>query len=594
MKTKRNLFTEALIVLMMICGLIFTACPSGESEEENEDPFDTRNAAKPVITLQPASSAYLTTDAIAPLTVEATVSDDGVLSYQWYSVTGFENTGGTAISGETSASYTPPATTGESYYYVDVTNTNEKAENIKTRVTPSAPVIIRVYETEPAAPGASVTIDNTTRYQYVRGFGAMSNVWTSPDMQIEDIDSMFSPDKLGLNILRICLYPNMQEVISGNDSSGQTAGIDNSDYYDFVARVNKYGGYVLASPWTMPPEWKTNNSRTGGGHLKAEYYQVYADYLKDYCQDMYDNGAPIYTVSIQNEPNWAATYDGCEWSAEEMRDFFKQVGHFTDGVKGYGGGKEIDTVLTMNGESANTATINDAAIDDPAADANIDIYARHIYGNVQQYYQKAKDKNKEMWMTEHNINSGSAATYPQDSTWNYVWKVLNEVDVCMRLNDMEAFIWWYGKRFYSFIGDGQYGTIEHAILPRGYAFSHYAKFAKESTRVGLTSSGIASINGPSFTSVDNLEVKATAYESDDGNTLSLVIYAPTDATGKNGTDVGALRINLPEGFVAKTAYAMVSNGTKLGADEPVVLNRDKKSADITLPAGTIISVRFTK
>jgi O-glycosyl hydrolase len=438
----------------------------------------------------------------------------------------------------------------------------------------------------------TITIDTNTKYQYVRGFGGMSNVWTSPDMQVEDIEKMFSPDGLGLNILRICIYPDNDLIVQ--NLGDQADGIDNSDYYDFVKKVNGYGGYVLASPWTMPPEWKSNNSRTGGGSLLPEYYQSYADYLKKYCQTMLNNGAPIYTVSIQNEPNWAATYDGCEWSPEEMRDFFKQVGHFTDGVKGFGGGQEIPAVLTMNGESANHPNINDAALDDPDAAKYIDLIGRHIYGNAQIKYEKAKNLGKEVWQTEHNINSGSEATYPNDSTWNYVWRFLNEVDLSMRLNDENVFIWWYSKRFYSLIGDGQFGTEDHAILPRGYALSHFAKFAKESTRVGLTATGIGSrFNGATFNQ-NSTDVKATAYESKDGNSISLVVFTPTTVSGNNGVNVGDLTINLPEGFTAQSASAIISTADKKAQDHPVTLNDDKKSATVNVPASAIVSVKFTK
>jgi O-glycosyl hydrolase len=438
----------------------------------------------------------------------------------------------------------------------------------------------------------TITIDTNTRYQYVRGFGGMSNVWTSPDVQVEDIEKMFSSEGLGLNMLRICLYPDNDLIVQ--NLGEQAEEIDNSDYYDIVKKVNELGGYVLASPWTMPAEWKTNNSRVGNGHLETTYYQTYADYLKAYCQTMLENGAPIYAVSIQNEPNWAASYDGCEWFPEEMRDFFKQVGHFTDGVEGFGGGQKIPTVLTMNGESANNPNINDAALNDADAAKHIDLIGRHIYGNAQVRYNKAIDMGKEVWQTEHNINSGSEATYPNDSTWNYVWRFLNEVDLSMRLNDENAFIWWYAKRFYSFIGDGQYGTEEHAILPRGYAMSHFAKFAKESTRVGVTATGIGSrFNGTTFNQ-NSTDVKVTAYESKDGNSISLVIFTPTTVRGANGITVGDLTINLPADFTAQSVEAIISTADKKAADHTVTLSEDKKSAVVNVPASAIVSVRFTK
>lgn len=56
-----------------------------------------------------------------PISVSAT--GPGTLTYQWYSNSTNSNTGGTAISGATSANFTPPSTTtGTTYYYVAVTS----------------------------------------------------------------------------------------------------------------------------------------------------------------------------------------------------------------------------------------------------------------------------------------------------------------------------------------------------------------------------------------------------------------------------------------------------------------------------------------
>ena len=75
------------------------------------------NAKEPSITTQPAGKSYNKGESATPLSVTATVSDGGVLSYQWYK-------DGKEIDGETNPSYTPKTdTAGEFTYYVKVTNT---------------------------------------------------------------------------------------------------------------------------------------------------------------------------------------------------------------------------------------------------------------------------------------------------------------------------------------------------------------------------------------------------------------------------------------------------------------------------------------
>ena len=106
------------------------------------------NAEPPDIKTQPVGSP---TDGIAKnstsfeLTVTAGV-DKGTLTYQWYSNgTTNSNSGGTAISGATSASYKPPTTTaGTTYYYVVITNTDNTAPGQKTTTIKSDPVAVTV------------------------------------------------------------------------------------------------------------------------------------------------------------------------------------------------------------------------------------------------------------------------------------------------------------------------------------------------------------------------------------------------------------------------------------------------------------------
>ncbi|GHT52500.1 hypothetical protein AGMMS49982_12900 [Bacteroidia bacterium] len=109
------------------------------------------NAATPTITTQPQDATYDEGATATALSVSAT-SADGVLSYQWYSNATNSTTGGTLISGETSASYTPStATAGTTHYYVVVTNTNNSATGAQTATTTSNVATVEVTENIPDA-----------------------------------------------------------------------------------------------------------------------------------------------------------------------------------------------------------------------------------------------------------------------------------------------------------------------------------------------------------------------------------------------------------------------------------------------------------
>lgn len=101
------------------------------------------DAATPTIATQPEGetktfAAGQATAVTKELTVEASVSDGGVLSYQWYSNTSSSPSNGTAIEGATSSSYKATVNAKETkYFYCVVTNTNNKATGSKTAAVTS-------------------------------------------------------------------------------------------------------------------------------------------------------------------------------------------------------------------------------------------------------------------------------------------------------------------------------------------------------------------------------------------------------------------------------------------------------------------------
>ena len=640
------------------------------------------NAATPEITSQPSGEIYFIGNTVIPLTVTAESTDGGTISYQWYSNTTSSGENGTKLEGKTDSSYVPDISTGSTgryYYYAIVTNTNTFATNpTSTATTRTAELVVMSPSTDASKnPNATIAIDLNEKYQFVRGFGGQDVVWSNfPDYTMADYENMFNPDKLGYNMLRIIISPqniDINETMYQITTNQLWPEKHRENYYEFVKLVNRYNGYVLASPWTPPMEWKTNNSTNGGGSLRTINYQDYAYYLRTFAQNMYNNGAPIYVISIQNEPNYVASgYEGCEWSGIEMRNFFRQVGRFTQqgpqgsnktmypgNVPGYGGGRERPYVLTMNGESANNININNQAINDinvTSSNPNparqyIDLIGRHIYGDRDTSYNGAPGNTnpnviyhptdpREVWMTEYNLNGNNRDEYELDSRWPWIWQFMNSIDVTIRNNHESAYIWWSAKRFYSMIGDGQYSTADHQILPRGWGMAHFAKFAKETYRVGVTYSGTLAdrttllskdnINPDTYTNLSGVTdttsnlpsraVKVMAFAKlkggevfpvnwkgqnvsmDEISEINIVMYTPTLTDGTGGYDLGTVKLQLPEGFIIKGATAMRSTvndvGDRQNPKEPVWetvdINQDRNTAYVTLPVSQIISVRFTK
>ncbi|MFF2886624.1 S-layer homology domain-containing protein [Paenibacillus sp. NPDC057967] len=117
------------------------------------------DAAAPSIDTQPANQ-NVNINGTATLTVSASVSDSGSLSYQWFSNTTNSNSGGTLIAGANSATYSPPTgTTGLTYYYVVVTNTNASATGATTATTVSDAASVAVNSTFTVTPVDNIAFE---------------------------------------------------------------------------------------------------------------------------------------------------------------------------------------------------------------------------------------------------------------------------------------------------------------------------------------------------------------------------------------------------------------------------------------------------
>jgi O-glycosyl hydrolase len=284
-------------------------------------------------------------------------------------------------------------------------------------------------------------------------------MWGTQFPNASDMKKAFGMDEadLGLSIFRIRVGFNEAEWALITSVSQE---------------AKKYNAKILASPWSPPPALKGNASDIGG-HLLPENYEAFANHLNDFITYMAANNIPIDAISVQNEPDIQVSYESCDWTALEMRNFLKDHGQRIEGAK------------LMAPESFNfNQSLTNSILNDDAASANLDIVGGHIYGSGLAPFPLAEQKGKEVWMTEYlmNLNTGQAGapawtSFSNDQIWEETLNMLNTVHQSM-MHNWNAYIWWYLKRYYSFIGDGTNGTNTGEILKRGYAFSHFSKFVR--------------------------------------------------------------------------------------------------------------------
>ncbi len=281
---------------------------------------------------------------------------------------------------------------------------------------------------------ATIFLDSTQ--QVISGFGAANILRWRPDMTADQIDKAFGTEngQVGLSILRLRIPPN------------------ENDFADNVRTAREAyarGVKIIASPWSPPASMKTNNNLVGG-RLRPDAYADYADHLNAFADYMTDHDAPLHALSIQNEPDVKVDYESCDWNASEMLAFIKEQG------------AAIHTDIIVPESFQFKHDLSDPILNDPEAAQHVAIIGGHIYGGGLSSYPLAKNKGKELWMTEH---------LDTDTTWTHVLATGKEIHDCMNAG-MNAYIWWYIVRYYGPIGE------DSRVTKRGYIMSQFARFIR--------------------------------------------------------------------------------------------------------------------
>jgi glucuronoarabinoxylan endo-1,4-beta-xylanase len=334
----------------------------------------------------------------------------------------------------------------------------------------------------------SVNVNASTEYQTITGFGGMNGVGWIGDLTASQVETAFGTGEgqLGLSIMRMRIDPN-----SANwNIQVQTA-----------ARAHQLGVKLLATPWSPPAYMKTNNSLNNGGKLKSEYYDDYATHLLNFVEFMSRNGAPLYTVSLQNEPDWHPDYESADWSGDDFANFLTTQGsRFGSDIK-----------VTVGESVGFSKKFTDPVLNSSTAVQHADIIAGHLYGATPEDYPLARAKGKQVWMTEHYTDSKNDA-----DVWPLALDVGTELHRSMVAN-FNAYIWWYIRRSYSLIKEnGQ-------VSKRGYIMSQYARYVRpDYKRISATEKPYS-------------DVSVTAYKGPNNKIVLVVVNTGTSSRGLNLT-----------------------------------------------------------
>lgn len=366
----------------------------------------------------------------------------------------------------------------------------------------------------------TVKIDKNITYQNIKGFGGFvcSPQFAYNHMSTSEIQTLWGTgSEGGYNIMRLYIP---------EDSNNWSAVVPTAQL------AKSMGLTIFASPWTMPAAWKTNNhvnavyTDTNGvqqiGYLKPENYQDYALYLNSFVTFLQSNGVDLDYISIQNEPDEMAQYQGCIWTPTQIATFVKDYGHLINC-------KVIAPESVGFTDNFANAMLNTATM------ANFEVYGGHQYGLLQSAYKQFRNYNKEIWQTEYLINWNSGSQTPRDFNWNLdAFNFASSINNAM-LGNISAWIHYASKRYYGLMGDGTYGTPTGVMSKRGYILSHYAKYTTGKTRIDAKwDDKTGALQGSSYISSDSNQVVLMVINAS-SNTYNLKVDLPFYTT--SGTKV---------------------------------------------------------
>lgn len=187
-----------------------------------------------------------------------------------------------------------------------------------------------------------INVFDEIEYQTVIGFGgaftesAAYNYSLLTEEQKKDfMEKSFSAEKginynFGRTHINSCDFSlDIYSYVQDGDKELKTFSLERDRKYiiPMIKDAMKYCTdelVLFASPWSPPAYMKDNENAIRGGKLKEEYKEVWARYYAKYIKAMAEEGITISAITVQNEPNARQSWESCNYSPEDERDFIEQ------------------------------------------------------------------------------------------------------------------------------------------------------------------------------------------------------------------------------------------------------------------------------
>jgi glucosylceramidase len=290
-----------------------------------------------------------------------------------------------------------------------------------------APQAGATFNTGSGSASQTVTINPSTTYQSMTGFGASftdSSAWLVANSPLRNqiMTKLFDPaNGIGLDFLRqpIGASDFSRSLFSYDDMpSGQTdptlANFSIAHDNAYILPVLKQALSlnpnitIMATPWS-PPGWMKSSGSMIGGSLNSGDYQVLADYLTKFIQAYDAAGVPIALITTQNEPEYSpSNYPGATLTASQEASL---IGNNLGPDLQKAG---LSTKIIAYDHNWNDTTFPETVLGDPTAGPYTAGVAWHCYAGAPSAQTTVHNAypNKDTYFTEC---SGTQASNPANT-----------------------------------------------------------------------------------------------------------------------------------------------------------------------------------
>jgi glucosylceramidase len=403
------------------------------------------------------------------------------------------------------------------------------------------------FANDDGASMATITIDSSTTYQTIVGFGCAfteTSVYNLTKVGSEKcknmLNDLFNPfSGVGFTLMRT--HINSCDFCLASYSYDDTPGDYNLEKFDIshekkwmIPRISEAlavpgANFLLfASPWAPPAWMKTTNEMLHGGELKPDCYNSWALYYVKYIEEMEKNGIPIWGITIQNEPEFSPPWEGCRYTAAQMRDFLKN--YLGPTFKKY---NRDEKIMVFDHNKDHVADWAQTIFSDTAA-------AKYAWGTAYHWYSGDQFENlasahnmfpqKQLIGSENSLGEGDYKVYSSAEKIGH--SIIGDIN-----NWSNGFLTWNLVTDINSFGPSHAGTrciapimIDSVSLRvetqlEYYFLGHFSKYVRpQAKRIKCTST--------------NSSLETTAFKNTNGTIVVVVLNRTTNAIQckiKNGT-----------------------------------------------------------